>query len=479
MALDIDILIVFADADNEPSGGNEGGWVSQFKNFLEFTLSQVLTEKPKILLKGEYDTMTSPMLDNAGVLIPILSKDFIKSTACIEHVSRFNEAANKDPNRIFKVGKFPVSLSEQPELLRPLIGHYLYQLDPDSAEIKEYSSYFSPGAERQYWMEIVDLSYDIAEILFNLKQGPSATVVKNLFNPKIVYLAEVGHDLSVQRNIIRRELQRNGYTVLPTQTLPNISTEIERIVRRDLEDCSMSIHLIGNNYGEIPENGSRSVADLQHVIAAEKSQEASKKNATFQRLIWISPNLSHTSERQKAFIETIKRDVELQEGAEILETPLEDFKNIIREELLESIERKVVKETGGRAIYLLYEKDDHDEVMPYVELIEKSGFHVLMPTFHGELLEQRIKHMENLRALDGAIIYKGRTNEQWVRMKALDIMKAPGFGRKKPIVGKAILAPHDGIAQKETLKNQNFHFIEGDPARSPESLKSFLLDFTS
>ena len=76
----------------------------------------------------------------------------------------------KAPNRIFKVGKFPVALNEQPELLRPLIGHDLYQLDPDSGEIKEYSSYFSPGAERQYWMEIVDLSYDIAEILFQLKQ---------------------------------------------------------------------------------------------------------------------------------------------------------------------------------------------------------------------------------------------------------------------------------------------------------------------
>jgi len=478
MALDIDVLIVFADADNEPSGNSEG-WVSQFKKFLEFMLSQVLTQKPKILLKGEYDTMTSPTLDNVAVLIPVLSNAFVTSTTCVEHLSRFSEATKNARDRIIKVGKFPVALNEQPELLRPLIGHDLYQLDPDSSEIKEYSSYFSPGAERQYWMEIVDLSYDIAEILFQLQQGSPDPVIKNLFNPKIVYLAEVGHDLSVQRNIIRRELQRNGYTVLPTQALPSVSSEIERIVRRDLEDCSMSIHLIGNNYGELPENGSRSVADLQHMIAAEKSQEASKKNATFQRLIWISPNLSLTSERQKGFIETIKRDVELQEGAEILETPLEDFKNIIREELLESIDRKGVKETGGRAIYLLYEKEDHDEVKPYVDVIEKCGFHVLIPTFDGELLEQRIKHIENLRALDAAIIYKGKTNEQWVRMKALDIMKAPGFGRKKPIVAKAILAPHDGIAGRETLQVQNFRFIEGESARSPESLKSFLLEFTS
>ncbi|HZI24683.1 MAG TPA: hypothetical protein VFD46_06375, partial [Chryseolinea sp.] len=238
------------------------------------------------------------------------------------------------------------------------------------------------------------------------------------------------------------------------------------------------IHLIGNNYGDIPDGGSRSIADLQHIIAAEKSQEASKKNTTFQRLIWISPNLSHTSERQKSFIETIKRDVELQEGAEILETPLEDFKNIIREELLESIDRKAVKETGGRAIYLVYDKEDHDDVKPYVDLIEKSGFHVLIPTFNGELLEQRIKHMENLRALDAAIIYKGKTNEQWVRMKALDIMKAPGFGRKKPIVAKAILAPLDAINNREAFDGQNFRFIEGDATYSVESLKLFLLEFT-
>ncbi len=136
-------------------------------------------------------------------------------------------------------------------------------------------------------------------------------------------------------------------------------------------------------------------------------------------------------------------------------------------------------ETGGRAIYLIHDKVDHQDVKPYDDIIEKSGFNVLMPTFEGELLEQRIKHIENLRALDAAIIYKGKTNEQWVRMKALDLIKAPGFGRKKPIVAKAILASQDGIAQRETLKDQNFRVIEGDSPSSLESLKSFLLELTS
>jgi hypothetical protein len=371
----------------------------------------------------------------------------------------------------------PLAPQDQPEYLRPLIGYDMYQLDPDSGEIKEYSDYFSTDAARQYWMEIVDLSYDIAGVLHRLKHGAPDPGVKNLFNPKVVYLAETSHDLSVERNIITRELQRHGYTVLPDKALPYKYRELEEIVRNDLGECTMSIHMIGNAYGEIPEGSTRSIVDLQHKLASEKSQEAKKRNEPFTTLIWIAPNLRHINERQKKFIETVKRDVEMLEGAEILETPLEDFKNIIREELVEAIERKVVKETGGRAIYLVHDKGDHDVVKPFIDLIEKCGFYVLMPPFDGELLEQRQKHIENLRALDAAIIYKGKADEQWVRMKALDLMKAPGFGRKKPILAKAILAAPDDIVNQTAFKSQNFRLIEGDQQHFIESLKSFLLEF--
>ena len=102
-----------------------------------------------------------------------------------------------------------------------------------------------------------------------------------------------------------------------------------------------------------------------------------------------------------------------------------------------------------------------------------------MPTFAGEPLDQRLKHVENLRTLDGAVTYKGKSNEQWVRMKALDLMKAPGFGRKKPIAAKAILAEHDTIVNKETFKMQNFVLIEGDSSYFSESLKSFLSEFNT
>jgi hypothetical protein len=482
MVFDIDVLIVFADKDNDAKK-SELGWVSQFKKFLELMLNQVLGEKSKILLKAEYDSITAPSLKNIGVLVSVLSKEFIQSGQCLDNVEAFckeNQTADKVHTRVFKVFKTPLTLQEQPPRLRDLIGYDLFQLDTETGEVKEYTDYFSIEAERQYWMKMVDLAYDIYDSLLYLKDT-SKTEVKNIFRRKTIYLAETGHDLSVQRNIIKRELQRHGYVVLPNQTLPPTVAELEKVVKRDLQESNLSIHLIGTAYGEIPEGTERSVVDIQNKLSAEKSMAAKGNNEEFTRLIWISPNLNNASEKQKGFIENIKRDVEAQEGAEILQTPLEDFKNIMREELVDnSNDRKVVlDDTTGRSIYLMHDRVDDSEVGPIKEAIEKSGFRVLLPEFEGELLELRKKHIDNLRNFDAAIIYKGKVNEQWVRMKALDLLKAPGFGRKKPIIGKAIVTLPGSTMNMEAFKSQNLRVIESDPSRPNESLKSFLQQFNA
>jgi hypothetical protein len=325
---------------------------------------------------------------------------------------------------------------------------------------------------------VLSKAYDIYDTLVYIKENTSRAEIKNIYKRKTIYLAETGHDLSVQRNIIKRELQRHGYVVLPNQTLPGTIAELEKVVQRDLAESNLSIHLIGSAYGEIPVGSDRSVVDIQNKIAAEKSHKAKENSEDFTRLIWISPVVSNASEKQKGFIENIKRDVEAQEGAEILQTPLEDFKNIMREELVESGERKAsIEDSGGRCIYLMHDRVDVNDVKPIREVLELSGFRVLVPEFEGELLDVRKKHIDNLRTFDAAIIYKGKVNEQWVRMKALDLLKAPGFGRKKPIIGKAILTLPGSKLNIESFKSQNLRVIESDPQRAVESVKSFIKEF--
>jgi hypothetical protein len=349
----------------------------------------------------------------------------------------------------------------------------MYQLDDETGAMKEYSDFFSPEAEKQYWMKMVDLAYDIHEALIVLKEGAQAEV-KNIYKRKTIYLAESGHDLSIQRNIIKRELIRHGYVVLPKTTLPVRYEELDKVVRKDLEECSLSIHLIGNSYGEIPEGGERSVVDMQNRLAADCAVTKRGNKQDFSRLIWITQNLRSASDRQKSFIETLKRDAEAQEGAEILQNPLEDFKNIVREELLDSLQRKDIEEAGGKTIYLVHDRIDQAEVKPFQEAIEKSGFKVLSPAFEGELLDVRKQHIENLRNFDGAIIFKGKVNDQWVRMKVLDLLKAPGFGRKKPIQGKALV----GMGNLDAYRNQNMTIIPSDSVKAIETLKNFLQEVT-
>ncbi len=477
MAFDIDVLITFAEKDNETQK-NEQGWVSQFKKFLELMLFQVLGSKPNIVLKSEFDTLTSPALDNAAILVTVLTKEFVHSGRCLDNLESFYQAsADSKINRVFKVVKSPLTTQEQPPRLRDLIGYEMYQLDSETGVMKEYSDFFSQEAEKQYWMKMVDLAYDIHEALIILKEGELKSEVKNILRRKTIFLAETGHDISVQRNIIKRELQRHGYIILPKNTLPTKLDEVERVVRRELEDSSLSIHLVGSAYGEIPEGSDRSIVDIQNKIAAEVSMAKRQNNQEFSRLIWIAQNLKNASDKQKAFIETLKRDTEAQEGAEILQNPLEDFKNIVREELLESQDRKNVDESGGKSIYLVHDKIDDNEVKPFKEILEKSGFKVLIPAFEGELLEVRKQHIDNLRNFDGAIIFKGKVNDQWVRMKVLDLLKAPGFGRKKPIKAKALLA--SGNPNLDNFKNQNLTIISGDTQRSMENLKNFLQEFNA
>jgi hypothetical protein len=143
-----------------------------------------------------------------------------------------------------------------------------------------------------------------------------------------IYLAETTFDLSDERDRVKRELQHKGYTVLPDKPLPLITGEFQNGVRSYLSQCQLSVHLIGENYGIIPEGEVASVVHLQNELAAEHSAEAS-----FLRLIWIPLGLQARDPRQLEFIKFLQNDPEAQKGADVLQTPLEDLKTVIEDKL--------------------------------------------------------------------------------------------------------------------------------------------------
>jgi hypothetical protein len=471
MAFEIDVLIIFADRDNQPHS-----WVDSFRRYFQTMLSYIAGDALNIVVKSEFDTLTSPTLDNAGVLIPVLSPEFVKSANCTSYLRQFDLATRETSsqvNRMFKVFKTPVPVNDQPAEVRDLFGYDLFMLDLDAGEARAFEDYFSQEAEQQYWMEMVDLCYDICNTLQFLKHGKSLNDVRNLFSQKPVYLAQTGYDLTVQRNVIRRELQRLGYTVLPRRSLPGDLQTFERAVKEDLAQSGVSIHLIGADYGAVPEGTDKSVQELQNALAMERGLSAKERNEEFPRFIWITNQLTQAGDRQKRFIDGLRRDVELSEGAEIIQTQLEDFKAILREELFDTYERHSTDDELGDAVYVIYDKSDAQEVKPLLDSIADAGCRVLKPGFDSDLLTVRREHIDNLRKLDAAIVFQGSMTQQWVRMKVLDLWKAPGFGRKKRIRAKAIVSSDEQLAKSVRLGDKHLTII-GDRQPSAESLKTFL-----
>ena len=59
MAFEIDVLITYAEKDNDGGKNSEAGWITQFKKFLEMMLYQVLGEKTNIVVKSEHEDFTA------------------------------------------------------------------------------------------------------------------------------------------------------------------------------------------------------------------------------------------------------------------------------------------------------------------------------------------------------------------------------------------------------------------------------------
>lgn len=473
MAFKIDVLINYAEADNQVSNEMDEGWVSTFKHFLELMLEQVLGEKPNIVLKSESDTLSGANLKEVATLITILSSEFTSSGKCLDNLEGFAKlTADSDSNRIFKVFRNPITPEQQPEKIRGLTGYRMYRMDIDTGRAMDFKDYFDHEATGTYWMNIVDIAFDIHETLLILDN--SQTSIKNITKRKTIFLAETSHDMLVQRNIIKRELQRHGYKILPAHPLPRVFNTLDKTVKDLLSKSDISVHLIGAAYGEIPDGSDLSVVDIQNKLAIDRT--AGDNN--FDRMVWITPHLRSASEKQITFIENIKRDSDVASNTEILQTPLEDFKNIMRADIIEGgLDKKKKLNTfednsnGKMSIYLIHDKIDSADADHLKSLLEQKGYNVLLPAFKGELLDVRQQHINNLRMFDGALIYHKQVNPQWVRMKVLDLLKAPGFGRKKPMLGRGLISTLK--ADFNNYEQQGITIIDNDK-NMDKSVEAFL-----
>jgi TIR domain/Domain of unknown function (DUF4062) len=490
MNFDGDAFISYAHLDNVELIEGHKGWVSNLHRALEVRVAQLLGKEPHIWrdpkLQGNdlfADTLIE-RLRRVAALVPVISPRYVKSEWTRKELSAFWQAAQNqggirfhDKVRIFKVLKTPIPLDMHPPELQPFLGYEFFKIDPETGRIRELDEVFGPEAQRDFWLKLDDLAHDICYLLETLEH-PDRTPSSEP-SGEGVFLAETTSDLREQREALRRDLQQHGYVVFPTRPLPSVASEVKAAVSEDLARCRLSIILIGKNHGSVPEGGVESLFEIQNELAIERG-----KKGNFSRLLWIPPGLQVDDERQLKLIEQVRIDPRLLEGADLLETFLEDLRTVIHNKLKRVPAPAPAQQTaapvpatprGSHArLYVMYDQRDADAAASCVEYLFEQDFEVIRPVFEGDEAEIREDHDDNLRTCDGVLIFYGSTNECWLRRKLREVQKSPGYGRTKPapVVG-IVLAPPKA-AGKERFRTHEAMVIPQLDGFSADALREFV-----
>ena len=243
-------LFIFFDNQDNLGDKKDTGWVTSFNRFLTSMIRQITGFDPEIRVSEDGKAPGPDELKDTIALVFIVSPASVTSPQLLKTVENFHAAALKgekkeditDTSRIFKVLKVPVALGDQPEKIRQYVGYELYDFDITTGSAQEITDFYSRDAERSYWMKMVDLAYDISEILMMFRESEKAEAIDSE-NLK-VYLAETGPELHTQRNMIKRELQRSGIQVLPRESLPG--KEQKQFITSNIQQCDVSVHLFGD-----------------------------------------------------------------------------------------------------------------------------------------------------------------------------------------------------------------------------------------
>ncbi len=491
-----DIFISYAHVDNESLTEGQKGWISQFHRTLEVRLRQLLGENPRIWrdmkLTGTdiFDEKIVNEFDNTRLMISIVSPRYVNSEWCNRELNEFYDRAEKgtgvrvgEKSRIIKVVKTPVegdgTGGSVHNIFNSLLGFEFFDTDPETGRVREFDEEFGHEAKRNYLERVYDLAHEISGILKEMGGNSSSSESASNKTGRVVYLADVTSDLKAERDRIRRELLERGHTVLPDRPLPLDADEANELISDFLGKSHLAIHLIGNRYGIVPEGGDVSLIELQASLAGKRSEKEG-----LQRLVWMADDNEPDSDRHSKFIHDLQNSSEGMATTELLVGQIEEVKNqaikrLVVEEKSTEAEPETpalgqAEEDGEKRIYLICDQQDEEAVESLEDYLYDQGYEVKIPQFDGDEDAFVQAHQDNLKFCDGVLIFFGEASGQWVEMKLMDLLKAPGYGRTKPLTAKAVYVGPPDNRRKSRFRTRTADVIIGGESINPDMLRPFL-----
>ena len=479
------IVLAFSRGGEEKEGTN--AWELAFKRFLISLLEQIRGERPNLVVLNGGEEDAEKHVEEAVGFVLVCTKSLLEDEALQDLCTLFLERKKREGNwclggrcALLKVFRCSVRLPDVLSFASDIISYDFYDIDVLTGEERTFDPRLNSPTHHTYWLKLSDVCYDLAYTMEHLVEEK----VEKISQQRTIYLAPVGVDMVVIRDMLRRELIRRGYRVLPERVTPMQPDEITESVQRNLDMSILSIHLVGESYGTLLPGENVSLIDFQNKIAHEHTLSViarRKENPalqSFRRLIWLKPGVIDASERQQIFIENLKSEAATIEEAEVMAVSIAEFKGIIRDHLAKHqiVLPVLPKEDAGSrnaSVYLIYDIRDAEAVAPVASLLIDEGLEVLALSGEGSPAELRYEHQEHLRRCDASLIYLKGASAQWFGSRLQDIFKAPAFGREGPMRARAIFS--DGVEDFgfSALK-EHITVIQGQDGGSLDALRPFV-----
>jgi hypothetical protein len=476
---DPEIFLSYAHADDEfpryQSRDWEGarGWVECFYHALRKRVQQ-LRRGTEIWRDGDGGirgaSALTPAIErgiaNARVFVAVCSPAYAASEWCERELHLFESAAASRFGglrvgtmlRVLKINKLPVTggsfVTRIPELADN-VGYPFFRT-ADGAPL-EYEPLLAGEPGIKFLSAVNNVACDIVTVL----QGSAAIVPPSGIT---VYLADTSPDVADLRAKLKGELEQYGHTVLPHQSDARGGDYVAK-VRADLALAKLSVHVIGERSGAIPDAADgRTETEIQYDEAGAEA----KSRPGFTRLTWLAPPAAAPEPAQAVFRERLRAT-----DPALLVAPLEEVRSIVKGLLdPKPAPQPAVPAGDVRIVYLMFDAPDEEHARPVASWLYDQGFEVLKPARTGNLLKA---HKINLRDSHGALVFYGEVNDEWLAVKLGDLRKTLGESRSKAhgIRGAVYLTDPPGDAKQE-FRSRLFDVIPGFGRFRPELLEAFV-----
>jgi hypothetical protein len=512
-AASMQVFLSYARIDDElpPNESDGRGFVTALEQDLTYLLRQrgdletkIWRDKRRIDPTDQFNSVIQKDIDNSDLFIVLLSPNWMSRPWCKLELDRFRERWKHEgeegvKHRIIVASKRFVSPAKRHSLLQGQVGHSFFGFE-DPGNSGAQFEFFTHGKARddRYYKCVEELAQSLA--LKTQQIGKKTTQERKAFEqreakyqtapagaalvrPRVaedarkIYLAKPASDMREAYSRLVDELMGAGYAIVPDPAI-NIpyDSSAARFVDEALAETDVSIHLLGESAGYVPE-GCDPIVNLQLSRAKVRANAANGNDngvkQRIRRIIWAPESVEAqsdepASEDQSAQADSPssadnKRDPQdvLKSFSDELATDkvlggnLSRFVDFLTDHLRQSGSGSngISEITDDDWVYVYHVPEDTKFACDLMDALRDHGISISPPVFEGPPGEVMRIHKQRLAECSAVVLCWAEATEAWADANAHELRDWKKLGREKKFAYRGLLAgPPPGDRKRVFVK---------------------------